>query len=580
MRPRSDTLLVWTGAPCSYGCSACPIDPDTAPAGLRLPDLQRSLAAVAARGRLAVLLGGEPFLRRDILPLIAAVRAAGCATGIVTTGRPLVYPHVRERLRHAGLAYLRIQLFGVGETHDRATAVPGSFEQALAGLRAWIAEAGEDCDVDVALTVRRRPIETVVSEIERLAREIPSPDVQLVIALDHAGGPERESSTSLRRAIAALAHWNEDATRPLLAWEGLPEPPSLASYLTIPPLRPEFVAGTPRACCLGVVKEPTRAMARRDALANSFNFVRSATAVPWSASADACTAHGATGGVDPQRHLWLIDSEQLVLHVTDTADFQPAAIARVKDELSHLFVDRAPAGVLDDIEEGMRRVLPDPTCETCPNRSRCGRRFRLVDEPPFAREEAWIAAHIAGLRGSVLDVGCGEQLYRNQITPLVRSGAIQYHGLDPDEQSLAHLRAALPEGRFHLGGIEDFRHEPASYDHILCLRSLNHVLDVDEALARMAELLKPGGLLLLVECTPFAMLRRPDQVAAADRAPRAGQQHLRNLASEDVVPLARRRSLRVLHHHPASLQTTNEWILLLKRPAASTVSAHANLPPP
>ncbi len=299
--------------------------------------------------------------------------------------------------------------------------------------------------------------------------------------------------------------------------------------------------------------------------ANSFNFVRRGTAVPWTEDAAACSAHAATGGVDACRHLWLVEGERLILHVTDTADFEDAEITRVKDELSHLLVDRAPPGVLDDIQEGMRRVLPEPVCNPCPHRAACGGRFREVAGPPFAREEAWITAYIAGLRGRVLDVGCGEQLYRDELAPRVRSGTVEYLGLDPDEHSLDRLRAALPEGRYYAGGIEGFRGEPETFDHILCLRSLNHVLDVDEALARMAELLKPGGLLLLVECTPFAMLRRPEQVAAADQAPRAGQQHFRNFASEDVIPLARRRSLRVLLHHPASRGATNEWILLMAR---------------
>jgi SAM-dependent methyltransferase len=233
--------------------------------------------------------------------------------------------------------------------------------------------------------------------------------------------------------------------------------------------------------------------------------------------------------------------------------------------MSHLFVDRAPAGVLDDFVEGMRRVLPDATCDPCANRTRCSRRFQVVDRPPFAREEAWIAGYISRLDGRVLDVGCGEQLYRSEIARLVRSGTIRYTGLDPDEPSLTPLREAIPEGRFYLGGIEDFWGEPESYDRILCLRSLNHVFDLDEAMARMSQLLTPGGQLLIVETTPFAMLRRPEQVAAADRAPRAGHQHFRNVTSEEVLPFTRRRSLRVLEHHPVSLQTSNEWILLLER---------------
>jgi len=142
---------------------------------------------------------------------------------------------------------------------------------------------------------------------------------------------------------------------------------------------------------------------------------------------------------------------------------------------------------------------------------------------------------------------------------------IRYTGIDPDEPSLARARAALPEGRFHLGGIEEFRGEAGGYDHLLSLRSLNHVYDLDLAMARMAELLPPGGSLLLVECTPFAMLREPAQVAAADRAPRAGHQHFRNVASDEVVPLARRHGMVVREHQPSSLATTNQWILLLER---------------
>jgi len=566
MRPRADTLLVWAGAPCSSGCAACPIVPAGAPDGVQLADLRRVLSALpAAVGRLVLLVGGEPFLRPDIFRLIAGIRASGCVPGIITTGRPLVYPELRERLRRAGVPYVRVQLFGCGEAHDRATAVAGGFDQALAGARAWAAEAGAGCDVDVALTFRRRPLETIVAEVEALGRALATPDVQIVVAIDPPPGAEQADTDALRGATAALASWNDDPTRPLLVWEGLAESGVPPSCLAIPSLRPAFVAASPPASCLGTVYSQAMPVGDQETRSNSFNFIRTTTAVPHTASADACTAYQAGAGGDPHRQVWLIEGESLVLHVTDTGDFAPAEIARVKDEWSHLFLDRAPAGVLDDFTEGMRRVLPDAACGACAHRARCGRRFRVVEGAPFAHEEAWIADYIARLRGRVLDVGCGEQLYQSVLAPLVRSGAVHYTGLDPDEPSLNRLRAALPDGRFHLLGIEDFRGEPASYDHLLCLRSLNHVTDVDEATARMAALLNPGGELLIVETTPFAMLRRPEQVAAADHAPRAGHQHFRNVSSTEVLPFARRRSLRVLEHRPASLATTNEWILLLGR---------------
>lgn len=563
MRPRADTLLVWTGASCSYGCGTCPIAPESAPAGVEPADLERNLAAVPARqGRLVVLLGGEPCLRPDFLRLIAVIRAAGCVPGIVTTGRPLVYPQWRERLRRAGIAYMRIQFFGCGEEHDHATQVPGAFEQAVAGTRAWMADDGAACDVDLGLNFRQRPIATLVAEVERLAREIPSPAAQIIVAIDPMTGAQLDNATALPRAVAALAQWNNDPTRPLLSWEGCPAPGA-----TTRGLPPAFVGATPRACCLGQVADLGSAVstAAQETRANSFNYVRTEMALPWTPYPDMCTAHSTVPGADPLSLLWLVEDDRLVLHTTDTGDFAPAEIARVKDEWSHLFLDRAAAGVLDDFTEGMRRVLPEPTCDECVQRGHCGRRFRVVDGPPFAREEAWIASYMSALRGRVLDVGCGEQLYRNELAPLVESGAIDYTGLDPDEPSIARIRAALPQGRFFLTGIEDFRDAPASYDHVVCLRSLNHVFDVDEALARMASLLKPGGSLLIVETTPFAMLRRPEQVAAADQAPRAGHQHFRNVTSDEVLPLAQRHGLRVVEHHPASLATSNEWILLLQR---------------
>src|SRR5581483_9343155 len=120
--------------------------------------------------------------------------------------------------------------------------------------------------------------------------------------------------------------------------------------------------------------------------------------------------------------------------------------------------------------------------------------------------------------------------------------------------------------------IEHFEDDPASYDHVLCLRALNHVADLDEAMARMARLLKPGGSLLLVEMTPFAMLRRAEQVAAADRAPRAGHQHFRNMTSDEVVPFVERHGLGVVEHRPATRETSNQWILLLAREAAGEPS--------
>jgi len=525
-----------------------------------LAELKRRLIAVPQReGRLVVVTGGEPMLRPDLLRIFSTIRSVGCVPGLVTTGRALTYPHVREKLQRAGAEYLRVQFFGHGASHDTATSVAGSYEQAIAGVRAWMGDRVATCDVDVALYARGRSIELLADEVARIAGDIETAQVQVLVAGSSFDAASADS------AVAPLVGWNDDPGRPLLAWEGLMEADSPASCTTVPNIGAHFVSVAPAATCLGDVERLSHPPAPAGPRSNSFNFLRTESVVPYAAAATECAAHAAARPDDRDRQLWLVENERTVLYATDTGDFDAAEIARIKDKWSHLFVDRAAVGVLDDFTEGMRRVLPDPVCESCAHRLGCARRYDVVDAPPFAREEAWIAEYVKNLRGRVLDVGCGEQLYRDEIVPLVRSGVVAYTGLDPDQPSLDDWRAALPEGRFFQGGIEDFAGAQASYDRVLCLRSLNHVVDLDEAIARMAALLKPRGQLLIVETTPFAMLRTAAQVAAADSAPRAGHQHFRNVTSEDVLPYARRRGLKVVHHHPVGLATTNEWILLLER---------------
>src|SRR5690554_2232038 len=194
MRPRSDSVLVWTGASCINGCAACPIDRAGERAGVSQAELLEALlAAGPGDGRLAILTGGEPLIRPDIWHLLAAIRAAGWTAGLITTGRPLVYPQIRARLRRARLGYLRVQLFGTGEAHDRATGMPGGFAQSLAGARAWAEKGGAECDVDVALHVGRArdaaeesPLHPLPAAVEALARELGTAALGILVAIEPA----------------------------------------------------------------------------------------------------------------------------------------------------------------------------------------------------------------------------------------------------------------------------------------------------------------------------------------------------------------------------------------------------------
>ncbi|MFZ5451136.1 MAG: 12,18-didecarboxysiroheme deacetylase [Thermodesulfobacteriota bacterium] len=78
--------------------------------------------------------GGEPLMRPDLFELVEFTVAHGMRAVISTNGT-LITPEVARRLHHLGLSYVGISLDGTAATHDRFRGQPGSFAQAMAGVR-------------------------------------------------------------------------------------------------------------------------------------------------------------------------------------------------------------------------------------------------------------------------------------------------------------------------------------------------------------------------------------------------------------------------------------------------------------
>jgi radical SAM protein with 4Fe4S-binding SPASM domain len=94
-------------------------------------DLVDQIAELGARS--VGLIGGEAYLRKDWIKIIAAVRAAGMECDLQTGGRNLTDERV-ARAVEAGLTGVGISIDGIGATHDRLRGVPGSFEMAIAAM--------------------------------------------------------------------------------------------------------------------------------------------------------------------------------------------------------------------------------------------------------------------------------------------------------------------------------------------------------------------------------------------------------------------------------------------------------------
>jgi 2-polyprenyl-6-hydroxyphenyl methylase/3-demethylubiquinone-9 3-methyltransferase len=102
---------------------------------------------------------------------------------------------------------------------------------------------------------------------------------------------------------------------------------------------------------------------------------------------------------------------------------------------------------------------------------------------------------LAGLR--LLDIGCGGGLISE---PLTRLGGI-VTGIDPGTENVAIARAhAEPQGLaidYRATTAEALVDERQQFDAVVCLEVVEHVPDVGAFVKTCAELVRPGGLLVL-----------------------------------------------------------------------------------
>jgi SAM-dependent methyltransferase len=101
------------------------------------------------------------------------------------------------------------------------------------------------------------------------------------------------------------------------------------------------------------------------------------------------------------------------------------------------------------------------------------------------RVEGFVLDQIGDPPARVLEVGCGK-------------GDLA-HALDRAGYSVTAIDPRAPEGPiFRRLGIEEF-FEPGPFDYVVAILSLHHVKDIGGALDKMAELLRAGGTLIVVE---------------------------------------------------------------------------------
>jgi SAM-dependent methyltransferase len=180
--------------------------------------------------------------------------------------------------------------------------------------------------------------------------------------------------------------------------------------------------------------------------------------------------------------------------------------------MSDLYIQQDQPPGVPPLELTGERTLPDVPAENY-----WYRRHLAVYE--------WIAARVGD--GRVLDMACGE----GYGSAVLASGGASVVGVDgnPEAHEHARLRYTRPGLSFEWGAVETYG-EPGSFDAVVFLQTIEHVVDPAAVLEHFRGLLTPGGVAYI--STPNVLTLAPPGASKSDNP-----WHLREYRAEEFAAL-------------------------------------------
>ncbi len=224
---------------------------------------------------------------------------------------------------------------------------------------------------------------------------------------------------------------------------------------------------------------------------------------------------------------------------------------------------------LDEREVERFRALAakwwDPEGEFAPLHAIGPERLRFLREQlvrHFARDGN-AARPLEGLR--IADIGCGGGLVSE---PLARLGA-SVTGIDPAEENVAAARGHAADSGLEIdyraARVEDLAAEGAQFDAVIALEVVEHVPDVPAFIGVCAQVLRPGGMMLLSTINRTARAFALAIVGAEyvlRWLPRGTHQWDRFVTPEELSDALRGSGLRVVETRGLTFNPlTREWRL-------------------
>jgi len=558
---------------------------------------QKICRAAALGHSMVVFSGGEPTIRREMFAWAALAARQGLAIGLVTNGRMLSYPAYLEKMLGYGLKYVYLSLHGGDARVHDANVRSQAFDETWGGLRNC---SGRGLDLTANCVVTRANVDHLNAIVDLIAT---LPDARLNFSMtEPKGGAVHlldqvvpKLSYAAERVHAALRYAREIGLGERVGHGGFPLCLMPGFERAFGDLKSHgFATMTevweedffpvddrnkvhPEVCNACALRGPCPGLYRgyearfgvgelRPATgvrSNSFNYVEQRR-IAWPAGTPCPLLSDGTTPYDAGRSLLVRGGEQIRVYRTSTRDFSDVEIEETKRRLEQVYVDISDKNAPDDFARDLRKLALVPECATCPAYEKCTRCYRIVDEDIFTRDDAELMTLLQELRGDVLDVGCGDTRYGHVLEPLVRNGLVRYRGVEPNADAAARVRARWPWAAVDVSPVESLALDRASYDHILVLRSYNHLRDPGDALARLTHSLRPGGTLLVADNVAFGLVRQHDHARRAE-AGSAVFEHYRNDASDRAAHTLADLPLELIGRADVGAGTSNQWYLQYRR---------------
>lgn len=568
---------------------------------------------------MVVFSGGEVTIRPELLRWAAHVASLDLDLGLVTNGRLLAYDDVLDKLVAQRLRYVYLSLHaGNARVHNAMVRAQG-FDDVLLAIRHVHARPAIDLTVNCVVTRQNveqlrelvdlllpferlvlkfsmvqpkggaeQAMEQVVARVEQVAERVRDAIEYGAARVQASGaaGPDFTHDAIPHCLLPGLeARFDDLRTDGFSTMVEVGEP----DFFPVDDrdkVQPEETCATCslRGPCPGLFRAYVAAFGSSELCppaarprSNSFHYVLE-TLVATDAGRAFCPLRDGAEGVTPWdrgRHLFVRHGGRIARYRTETRDFADVELEHIKYALGQIYVDVSQKPAPDDFPRDLVQLVRSELCAGCSAQATCTGMFEPRLEDVFGRDDAVVRALLATLEGRVLDVGCGEGPYDDVLAPRARSGAIEWVGLEPDAAACARLRARRPWGEVREGAAEDARLEPDSFEHILMLRSWNHLVDPAAALARLLPALRVGGTLTVVDNVAFALARTRPQAHRAQRSSAVFEHH----RNDDAVAAARQieRALRDASPRSGGLvgarieqrdvgpRTSNQWLLRYRR---------------